>query len=410
MVAKAYHSYTSSFKGLSKEVWLLSAVTLINRAGTTLVPFLSLFLTEDRGFELQDVAWIMSAYGAGSIVGSWAGGKLIDRYGFHPVIFYSLLISGLMFIGLQWMETFLSFSIGIFVLTCVADASRPASMVAITAYSSPENRTRSLTLLRLAINLGFSFGPAMGGIFIAAFGYAVLFWADGVTCITAALLFLFLLDRKSATSDSGKENAPQNRSPYKDVPFLIFTVICFVTGFVFLQFLASMPLFYRQVHLLSEQSIGWLLGMNGVLIFLFEMPFIKYYEESKQSVFRILIQGTILLMISFLLLNLTSWSGILIVGMFFMTVGEMLLFPFMTTFAMNRADKGKSGAYMGLFSMTFSFSHIFGLNGGLQMVDKIGYQSTWFIMAALLLLVIGLIFFLKRKINREMAETALVNG
>jgi len=144
-------TYLNTFKGLSKEVWWLSLITLINRAGTMVIPFLSLYLTTDLNFSLDDVAWIMSAFGFGSLVGSWFGGKLTDKIGYYKVMYVSLILSGLLFIGMQYLETFALISIGIFVLMAVADMFRPAMFVALNAYSKPENKTRSITLIRLAI-------------------------------------------------------------------------------------------------------------------------------------------------------------------------------------------------------------------------------------------------------------------
>jgi predicted MFS family arabinose efflux permease len=53
----------------------------------------------------------------------------------------------------------------------VADMFRPAMFVSLATYSKPENRTRSLTLVRLAVNLGFAAGPALGGLIIMNMGY-----------------------------------------------------------------------------------------------------------------------------------------------------------------------------------------------------------------------------------------------
>jgi predicted MFS family arabinose efflux permease len=52
-----------------------------------------------------------------------------------------------------------------------------------------ENRTRSLTLVRLAVNLGFAAGPALGGLIIMNMGYGGLFWVDGSSCIISILIF-----------------------------------------------------------------------------------------------------------------------------------------------------------------------------------------------------------------------------
>ncbi|MBN2868751.1 MAG: MFS transporter, partial [Flavobacteriaceae bacterium] len=190
--------YLNTFNGLSREVWWLALITLINRAGTMVIPFLSLYLTEDLGFSASTVGSIMAAFGLGSVVGSWLGGKLTDKIGYYKIMVFSLFVSGLLFIYLQYLKTVLSLSIGIFVLMLVADMFRPAMFVALSAYSKPENKTRSVTLIRLAINLGFSAGPAVGGLIIAGLGYSGLFWVDGITCILATLLLIKLLNPKKA--------------------------------------------------------------------------------------------------------------------------------------------------------------------------------------------------------------------
>ena len=58
----------------------------------------------------------------------------------------------------------------IFSYALTADIFRPANSTAIAEYSS-ENRTRSVSLIRLAINLGFSVGPAIGGFVALYLGF-----------------------------------------------------------------------------------------------------------------------------------------------------------------------------------------------------------------------------------------------
>ena len=124
------------------------------------IPFLSLYLTDDLDFSLQQVGWIMTSYGLGSFLGGWIGGKLCDTIGYYKVILGSLILTGISFIGIQYVTNFWSVCIGFFILISIADAARPAFFVALSAYSTPKNKTRSLTFIRLAINLGLSAGPA----------------------------------------------------------------------------------------------------------------------------------------------------------------------------------------------------------------------------------------------------------
>ncbi len=398
-----FNNYLDTFKGLSREVWWLALITLINRAGTMVIPFLSLYLTEDLHFEPSDVGWIMSAFGLGSLAGSWLGGKLTDTIGYYKVMVRSLLATGILFIGLQFLNTFVSICLGIFLVMLVADMFRPAMFVAMSAYSKPENKTRSVTLIRLAINLGFSAGPALGGLIITTMSYGGLFWVDGITCILATLLLINVLNPKKARIvDNVINDNPQ--SAYKDKAFWIFLASMTIFGIIFLQYFSTMPIYYKNVHTLNELEIGILLGLNGAFIFLLEMPLIKWLENTKYSKPFLMLVGAMLTAASFLVLNLTPWIGILLIGMLFMTVGEMIAFPFSNAFAMERAKKGNQGEYMALYTISFSVAHIFGHNAGMQLVDSVGFENTWYIMTALGVLCALLLWSLKRylKIKKEL--------
>ncbi|MCX7547082.1 MFS transporter [Xanthomarina sp. F1114] len=389
-----FDNYINTFKGLSPEVWWLALVTLINRAGTMVIPFLSLYLTESLHFTFAQVGWVMSAFGLGSVFGSWLGGKLTDKIGYYKVMVRSLLTTGLLFIGLQFLNTFISFCIGIFIIMLVADMFRPAMFVALSAYSKPKNKTRSVTLIRLAINLGFSAGPAIGGLIITSLSYRGLFIADGITCILATLLLIKVLNPKKAkTLDTVINLNPQ--SAYKDKAFWIFLLAMSLFGIIFLQYFSTMPLYYKDIHKLTEFEIGLLLGLNGLFIFVLEMPLIKWLERTKYTKPGLMAFGALLTLISFLVLDLTSWVGILVIGMLLMTLGEMISFPFSNAFALQRARKGNQGEYMALYTIAFSVAHIFGHNAGLHLVDSFGFNTTWLVMVALGIICVGLLYYLK---------------
>jgi predicted MFS family arabinose efflux permease len=393
-----FKNYINTFRGLSKEVWWLALITLINRAGTMVIPFLSLYLKESLHFSMSHVGWVMSAFGLGSVAGSWLGGKLTDKIGYYKVMVYSLLGTGALFIGLQFLNTFYSICFGIFIVMLVADTFRPAMFVALNAYSKPENKIRSLTLIRLAINLGFSAGPAIGGLIIVGLGYGGLFWLDGITCIIASIVLLNVLNPKKARElDTIKNVNPV--SAYRDKVFLIFLVAMTLFGIVFLQYFSTITIYYKDVHTLSEFQIGLLLGLNGLLIFIFEMPLIKWLENTTYKKLGLMCFGAILTGLSFIILNFTSWSGVLIVGMILMTIGEMIAFPFSNAFAVGRAKKGNQGEYMALYSISFSIAHIFGHNAGLQMTSLLGFDTTWYIISGIAGVCAILLFLLNKRMQ-----------
>ncbi|MDJ0646424.1 MAG: MFS transporter [Flavobacteriaceae bacterium] len=402
---KIAQPYFNAFKGLSREVWWLSLITLINRAGTMVIPFLSLYLTKDLGFSLSKVGWIMTAFGLGSVIGSWLGGRLTDKIGYYKVMVFSLITTGFFFVGLQYLKTFEKMLLGIFSVMLVADMFRPAMFVAMSAYSKPENKTRTVTLIRLAINLGFSAGPAIGGLIITSIGYNGLFWIDGITCFLAGILLLQVLNPKKArVQDEIKVENPI--SPLNDKAFIVFLGAMFLFGFIFLQYFSTIPLYYKDDQHLSEFEIGLLMAMNGFVIFLLEMPFIKKLEDGGKSKTYLMVQGAILLGASFLVLNLSGWIGVLVIGMLFMTVGEMILFPFSNSFVIDRARKGKQGQFMALYTISFSISHIFAHNAGMQLISNIGYEMTWYLMTFLSMLCILLLWRLNAITKQEYVKNA----
>ncbi len=353
MLQRAFNKYIDNFRGFSREIWILTLITFINRAGTMVLPFLSKYLREDLDFSYNQVKWILISFGLGSIVGSWLGGKLSDKIGFYKIMIFSLMTSGIAFFGLQFVTSFEGLLVAMFFIMVVADMFRPAMFVSLGAYAKPENRTRALTLVRLAINLGFAAGPALGGLLIMTVGYKGLFWVDGATCILAILIFWIKVKEKKKSKYTDKEHPGEilTNSVFKDRPFWIFLGATLITGILFFQLFTTIPLYHKEQFNLSELQTGLLLTLNGVLIFFLEMPIVSYIERHKINKLKVITLGCLAMAISMYLLLVNYWAGILIIMMLFMTFGEMFVFPFSNSFAMSRAPKGHEGRYMAIFKV-----------------------------------------------------------
>lgn len=400
MIRNISNLYFDSFRGLSKEIWWLALVTFINRAGTMVLPFLSKYLKEDLGFSYGQVGWIMVCFGLGSFVGSWLGGKLTDRIGFYKVMIFSLLVAGIFFIGLQFLTTFWGLCFGIFISMTAADMFRPAMFVSLNTYSKPENRTRSLTLIRLAINLGFVIGPSLAGLIIIASGYSMLFWIDGLSCILSILLFAYLVKEVKAAKKTKEEIKllDVNAAVFKDKPYWIFLGITFLMGIVFFQLFTTLPLYHKEQYNWTEFQTGLLFFLNGAIIILFEMPMVHWIEMKKIKEVNLIFLSSILMFISFIILLYNAWAGILIISMIIITFAEMVGFPYTNAFAMKRAKAGNEGRYMALYTMAFSLAHIVSPKLGLDVVAKFGYQANFILISLIAFVAILLSVWLKREL------------
>lgn len=405
MFKTAFNNYINNFRGFSREIWILTLVTFINRAGTMVLPFLSKYLNEDLNFSYGDVSWIMVSFGLGSMLGSWLGGKLSDKIGFYKIMIFSLFTSGVFLFFIQYITSFWGLCISMFVLMVIADMFRPAMFVSLGAYAKPENRTRALTLVRLAVNLGFAAGPSFGGLIIMGIGYKGLFWIDGASCIISILIFALLVkEKKKSVHGEKMEISAEIKSVFHDKIFWVFLFVSFVTAMIFFQLFTTLPLYHFKKFGLSEFQTGLLMTLNGLLIFSLEMPTVGFMERKGFPKIRIIILGSFIMALSFFLLLINVWAGILVISMICISIGEILTFPFSNAFALSRAPRGQEGRYMALYTMSFSLAHIVSSKVGLGIIEEYGYQSNWFFMASIGVFATLCCFWIKNALVREKAS------
>ena len=123
--------YKKAYSGLSRNSWYLSLVMLINRSGTMVIPFMTIYTTQNLGFSIQQAGIVMALFGAGSILGAYLGGRITDKYGFYVVQVFSLLAAGCFFIVLGYLRTFSQLCIGTVLLSIFSESFRPANSAAI---------------------------------------------------------------------------------------------------------------------------------------------------------------------------------------------------------------------------------------------------------------------------------------
>jgi predicted MFS family arabinose efflux permease len=167
----------------------------------------------------------------------------------------------------------------------MADSFRPAHSAAISAYSAPESLTRSVSLARLAINLGFSVGPAIGGVIALYLGYKWLFAIDAFTSFAAAAMLRIYLPKH--TSEKNRHQNPilkdSRTSAYRDGKYLFFILMVAFYGICFFQLFASVPQYFSNVCHYNEGTIGLLLAFNGLLVVVIEMPLMHDLKKRERK-------------------------------------------------------------------------------------------------------------------------------
>jgi len=374
MIRSSLAVYRKAYLGLSPSTWWLALVIFVNRAATMVMPFMTVYLREKMSFSISQAGWEIALFGTGAILGNFLGGRLSDKVGFSRVQFWSLFVNGVLLISLGQMRTFWQIGANMFVIGIVGESFRPANAAAIAYYSLPENRTRSYSLNRLAINLGFSIGPAIGGLL--AFQY--LFWVDGIGCMTAALCLKAALPVVIAQKKHQDQKTKAGPSAWSDKIYLRFSFFVFLTALCFLQMFSLLPIFYKEHLHFSKPLIGLLLGMNGLVIVFIEMVLV-FKLEGRRSPVQYISLGAFLMGLSYLMLNLPL-AGLLIAvcAMLTITVGEMLMFPFINNFWVSRSSEYNRGQYASVYSMSFACAQVLAPSFGSQVVQHFNYSVLWY--------------------------------
>ena len=406
MFTQTISLYKNAYGGLSRSTWWLALVMLINRSGTMVVPFMTMYMTQHIGVSISKAGFVMSLFGTGAVVGALIGGKLTDKLGYYYIQITTLVGGGIMFIVLGQMHSYLAICISTFLLAFVNEAFRPANSVAVAYYSKEENRTRSYSLNRLAINLGWAVGGGVGGL-IASYNYQLLFWVDGLTNLCGAVLLYFVLapSRNEATEVKSKQQKVAGKTAYQDSNYMIFIFLLFLFAMCFFQLFTTIPVFYKEKFHLTVFFIGMIMTMNGLIISLFEMITI-FKLEGKRPLLHFISSGVVLIGIAYLMLNsplIEKWALAIIIMLLF-TFGEILSMPFMNSYFISRTMPHNRGQYAALYTVAWASAQAVGPFIGGLIAESYGYNILWFAVAGVCM-IIALLYRLLHKKNDGMVLT-----
>lgn len=406
-------AFKNWFGGLPRAIWILAGISFTNRAGSMIISFLTLYLTGPLHFDIATAGEIVLFFGIGGIAGSFVGGYLTDTFGYYKVQWLTLFMAGVVAAIVQYFHDFYFLCGGIFAFSFISEAFRPANNVALIYYSTDEIRTRAYSLLRISVNLAISFALGIGGLLIAL-GWRWLFWFDALTSVAAAAVVLVYLPDNSKGNEQNakskehrandneqnatlkglnvhKENANSKKlstifksSAYSDVTFLLFTLYTFFGAVVFMQIIWTISYFFTRAYGWSEAQAGLMNALNCVFVLIVEMPLI-FYLQNKLKPLQVVCIGIVCYGLAHTALLLPHALTLLpaLIYIIFISLGEILVMPFSSTWAAKHGDGARSGEYMGLYGIAYSFSHIAAPLLGTQIIAHYGFDTLWIILIAL---------------------------
>jgi predicted MFS family arabinose efflux permease len=367
----------SGLKNIPKNIWMLSIATLINRAGTMVLPFIALYANQILNASKGDSGLVLAAYGIGAFITAPFAGKLSDKIGTMKTMKISLFCTGSFLFLYSFITNFFFFLALTFVWAILSEAFRPASMSFISSEISPDRRKTAFALNRLAINLGMSVGPVIGGI-LSTIDFHLLFYVDGFTSLAAGIfLILFPWEKHENTEpEISDQNIPHEKViVFKDKRLLYFLLALIPVEIVFFQHIGALPLFIVSDLGFSNAVFGLLTAVNTVLIIFIEVPLndsMRNWDDRKSLALGALLSG-----VGFGLMAFTDTLAPIVFLIVIWTFGEMIFFPSSGEYVAKIAPPKQRGEYMGYFQMSFSFAFMVGPWLGTTTLDLYGPFNLW---------------------------------
>ena len=350
---------------LPRAYWVLVSGWFVNRFGTFVYPFLTLLLTE-RGHPPASVAWVLSASGLGQFLSSLLGGYFSDRFGRRSTLVLGCFGHAAAIFALYFASSLPSMILLMGLAGFASGFYMPASS-ALLADIVPENmRLRAYSMQRLAINAGFACGSSTAG-FLMTISPFLLFAGDAFTTAAFGLIALLMLPRGVVASAKEATWAEAWRVLRQDRAFWGLFAATVLSSFIFIQFSSTFALEVKQrgltmqifgSKLTPEQVFGCVLGWNGLMVALFELPMTRWTQRFTAR--HVIMAGYMMMGGGFALNAYHGGVTMLFVAMTIFTIGEMLSQPMRSAYVAQLAPTHMRGRYMGAVAMGATLASVIG--------------------------------------------------
>jgi MFS family permease len=362
---------------LPRTFWLLWSGMLVNRLGGSVFFLLPVYFTHERHLRPELAGLVLSLYAAGGMFAGPVGGALADRIGRRPTLLLGTACAGALMLALGGAR-----AIGVIIalaplLGFFTDICRPAMQAAVADVVAPAQRARAYGLLYWAINLGFAGAAALGGV-LAERSFGLLFVIDALTTFAyGAIVFLRVPETRPPRSAARARAASGGRewlAPFRDRRFVAFAAIQLVLLLAFVQVIVVLPLDMRG-HGLTTSEIGFLLGLNGVVIVVMQPIALRFLSGFRNAQW--LVAGAAFTGIGLGATGLAGGAGVYALTTVLWTLGEIGFSTAAPALVAQLSPVERRGAYQGTFQLGWGLATMLGPVIGSLILARLGPPALW---------------------------------
>ncbi len=344
------------------------------------IPILPLYA---RTFHVKEmvIGLLLGTYSCMQFIFSPVLGKISDHVGRRPVLLVSLLATSAGFAVMGFAHSIVWLFIGR-IIPGISGGNITTAQAYIADITEPEERSHAMALIGAAFGLGFTFGPAIGGVLSKYSMAAPFFCASGMALCNWLLAYVRLPESLAAEH----RVSPEKRAPISEVfkhgwhlPVLMGSYFFSILGFAFLTTIFA--LFATARFQYTPEKVGWLFAFVGFVGIIIQggviRQLLKRYSEKSLAVI-----GSALLVIGMALLPQVGSLSALLWVLALIAVGSSMVTPTLNGLASRSADRSWQGRVNGLMQSAGSLARCVGpfIAGELLSldVDKLGQPLSYY--------------------------------
>jgi MFS family permease len=367
--------FLQTVRALPKPFWVLAGATFVNRFGVFVWPFLTLFITSQGNSE-REAGYAIAAYSAGSLCAAWIGGWIADRFGRNAAMGASSIGGAVCMLAMSQASSWQALAVLAMLTGFVADAGNPATNALVQDIVPEGQRVAAFAVLRFAVNLGWSLGPAAAG-FLADQSFFWLFAVDAATSAIFGIVAWMALPRGRNAPRASAGWRPALASIRANRAFLALFFACFFLSWNFRQSSSTFVLQLEHAgH--SKSWTGLILALNGLMVCTLELPLAA--ATSRVATRAMLAIGYFGMGAAFLVLIGGSSLGAFTLCIVLFTLGEMCAFSRQQAYAASLAPDEMRGRYSGFLSLAWGVGGIVSSIIGLRVYEA-SPEAVWIICA-----------------------------
>lgn len=379
------------YKGLPREIYVIFISRIINAMGCFVMPLLTLILTEKIGLPSNEAGRLISLSGLAFLIPGLIGGKLADTIGRKKVIAIFDALAATFYITCSFMEPSMNMVYVIMLAGACMSTAGPAHDSLIADLTTPENRKSAYALSYMGWNMGFAFGPVLGGMLYKDH-LSILFIGNAFSIMIAlSLVLIFIKETINKTKEEIKDASRSLEireegsifSVLARRPILIyFALIMFGYNFAYSQWSFMMPMHTSQNFggVLSGRYFGMMAGFNGLIVILFTPIMTKLTHKIKNI--RCMMYGGILYAVGFGMLGVINTLAAFFISVFIFTIGEIVLAINNASFIANHTPASHRGRMSSVLPLVMGMGHILGPMIMGNAILFTGIEKGWLIVGA----------------------------